>query len=257
VKLQPFEEGPVYDVPDEINSCLEQVVGKDRFIEISSGRSEPTEREKEAARACFEKLNDVQSKFVPPPATQIPFLNEESEVVNVGDVQQDFGEIGGQKVGKNIVLRGKGPPNSVVNIYIFSDPIVVTTKVDENGEWVYELNQPLTGEKHVAYATVRSKDGVVVRSSVFNFEVLAANRPITKPFLEESEATPVYSNFIKYSFILMGISVVVVMGTITYINFKKLNMQSVQKQAPGSRENLSSRGVDRKSKDNPGSGSIN
>jgi hypothetical protein len=254
VKLQPFDEGPVYDVPDEIKSCLEQAVGKDRFNEISAGRSEPTVKEKEAAWACFEKLNKVQSKFVPLPATQIPYLDEESGVIGMDDVEQDIGEIGGEKVGKKIVFKGNGPPNSVVNIYIFSDPIVVTTKVDENGEWIYELNQPLTGEKHVAYATVRSQDGKVVRSSIFSFEVIAADKPITKPYLEESKATQVSSNFIKYAFMLMGVGVVFVMGAITFINLKKLN---IQKELVGKDGNSLSGGVDGKSKDNPGSRSVN
>jgi len=112
--------------------------------------------------------------------------------------------------GGKVIFKGKGLPSSSVAIYLYSEPIVVTTKTDENGDWIYELNQPLEEEKHVAYATVRTESGNDVRSSVFSFQVLAAENIGDLPqLLDESTANETQKRFVRYALTVIPIGLIV------------------------------------------------
>lgn len=190
INPQPFEEGRVYKIPDQIKSCLTESLGEQRHNEINSGSSQPTDDEKMKGSVCFAQLNRDQSKFLPPPIEKVHFLESDPEVVKLSEVKQETQVIGQQTAGGNVVFAGQSLANTTVYIYIFSsDPIVVTTKTDENGDWVYELNQPLNGEKHIAYAAVRNEKGNYVRSSVFDFTVVAAETDIQNQLVNESQLT--------------------------------------------------------------------
>jgi hypothetical protein len=202
-----------------VESCLIQAVGELRFSEINSGQSEPTNEEMKQGDICFEKLNEEQVKFLPPPPEQIPFLEYNMETINFKSFEQEENKIEGKVFGGKVIFRGKGLPNSPVTIYIRSEPIVVTVRTDDNGDWVYELNRPLEGEKHVAYATVRTKSGKNVRSGVFDFQVLAAENVEDLPlFLDESTASETQRRFVGYALIviLIGLIVVLVLQILRY-----------------------------------------
>jgi hypothetical protein len=194
---QPFDEGLTYKVPDKVRTCLQTTLGVSVFSQISSGKREPTQSEKEKSKSCFGGINPLQKKFLPIPVEEVPFLDPEPEVIKVIVANQAKRNIRNKEVGGAIVLSGSGPPNSTVNIYIYSDPIVVTTETDENGDWVYELKNPLDGQKHIVYATVMGGDGRVVRSSVFDFTVVAADTDSIQPLLDESKSSDAQDKFVK------------------------------------------------------------
>ena len=228
VNPQPFEEVRKYQIPEFIKSCLLESLGENRFNEINSGQIQPSAEERNKADDCFAKLNSDQRKFLPAPPEEVHFLDESSDDIQIAGVTQDLQEINGVSAGGVLKLAGKSLPGSVVNLYIFSDPIVVTTKTDENGDWVYELNQPLSGEKHIAYATVRAKDGRLVRSTLINFEVQAApEESALQQFIQEEEATGTQRSFLYYSVIVLMFITVGVLGVIAIINFKKLKNPQV------------------------------
>jgi hypothetical protein len=179
-------------------------IGQSNFDELNSGKREATTNEKTQADSCFSQLQKNQLVFLPPPAEQIPFLEEKSDLVNFTNVTQETVKVKDQAIGGQVIFKGKGLPNSTVTIYIYSDPIVVTTKTDENGEWVYELNYPLEGEKHTAYATVKSS-GKYVKSSVFDFSVVAAEKNVQLELLKETTmATDIRAKFVTYAIIIIG-----------------------------------------------------
>jgi len=63
-------------------------------------------------------------------------------------------------------LAGTGTPGEVVTLYIYSDmPIVVTTTVDENGQWSYELGDTLKDGPHEVYVAINDDTGRVARKS--------------------------------------------------------------------------------------------
>lgn len=221
---QPFEEGKTYKIPESVKACLVQTVGEERYNQINSGTSEPTDTEKQKGEVCFGELNKTQVNFLPAPPEQVPYLQPDPGVINFESYFQDTKGAKSKYKGGKVIFSGKGPANSAVNIYIFSDPIVVTTKTDDNGDWVYELSQPLKGEKHIAYATVKDNSGKVVRSSVFNFTVIAAEDDLVQPLLDESRATDTTSRFIRLTTILVGVAVllVVLLGAYFYRKNMKL-----------------------------------
>lgn len=69
-----------------------------------------------------------------------------------------------------IQFTGTALPNSVVTLYIFSTPIVVTVKSDANGDWKYVLNKELSDGQHQLYtAAVTNSGKIVARSNGFGF----------------------------------------------------------------------------------------
>lgn len=221
---KPFEEGKTYKVPDEVKSCLLAAVGDARLTELSGG-SIPTDDEKNKAESCFVKLNKTQVAFLPPPVEQVPFIEIKPEVVVFSAVNQDKKKENTKVSGGKLTLSGKGPVNSTVTLYIFSDPIVVTTKTDENGEWVYELEKPLTGEKHIAYATVRESSGKMVKSTVFDFTVVASEENLENAFIPEAQTKAgIQSTFLIIAFGLIAVAfvIVVVYQSIGYM--RKMNV---------------------------------
>jgi hypothetical protein len=64
----------------------------------------------------------------------------------------------------NTSLDGTGDAGEVVTLYIYSElPIVVTTTVDENGQWSYDFEDQLKDGYHEVYVAVNDDTGKVVR----------------------------------------------------------------------------------------------
>lgn len=76
-----------------------------------------------------------------------------------------------KKDNKNyIYFEGRTKPNTLVTLYIFSNPIIVTLKSDAKGNWNYEREKRIETGKHSAFATIYD-DGVTRRSDVTSFFV--------------------------------------------------------------------------------------
>lgn len=65
----------------------------------------------------------------------------------------------------NIVFQGKGPANSIVTLYIYSNPIVVTTRTDANGNFTFTLEKDLSEGKHEVYVAIADTSGKIVEKS--------------------------------------------------------------------------------------------
>ena len=71
---------------------------------------------------------------------------------------------------KEVVFSGQALPNSFVTLYIYSTPIIVTVKTDNNGEWRYILDKELENGDHTVYiATVNNSGNIVAKSSPYLF----------------------------------------------------------------------------------------
>ncbi|MFZ6036123.1 MAG: Ig-like domain-containing protein [Patescibacteria group bacterium] len=64
-----------------------------------------------------------------------------------------------------IVISGTGPANTYLTLYIYSNPIVVTTKTDAQGNFVYTLDSGLDDGKHEVYVTVTDDTGKIEEKS--------------------------------------------------------------------------------------------
>jgi hypothetical protein len=221
VRLQPFEQGSSYKIPESVKSCLNEAVGEARLSQIITGSQQASKEEKEKTKSCFAKLNLQQIRFLPPPPEQVPFY-EESEEIILEKAEQEIKTAKQKAFGGKLTLSGKAQPNTIVTIYIYSDPIVVTTKTDENGDWVFEMQKPLNEGRHVAYALTKSDKSGYVRSAVISFEVLAAeDEPTPQVFMEEDKASEIRKKFIYYSAGLVLSITLIVTGGIYYLHAKR------------------------------------
>ncbi len=62
-------------------------------------------------------------------------------------------------------FSGKALPNSLVTLYIYSDPIVVVVKTDANGNWTYDLDSTLADGNHQVYVAATDSLGRVTAQS--------------------------------------------------------------------------------------------
>lgn len=228
IEQKPFSQEKRYTVSATVRTCLVESLGEDTFESIRTGQNQPSVQEKEITKHCFEQINDTQEKFLPPPVEMVPFIDEDPHEIAIV-YRSDSSEESTKNIfsqNEPIVLRGNGPPHSLVSIYLYSEPIVVTTTTDENGEWIYELTKPLSNEKHIAYATVKTKTGRVVRSSVFDFTVVAAEEIGPQQFVAVSTMSEVAQNrFIQTAGTLVAGAIAVILGIagIVYLFFKSRN----------------------------------
>lgn len=214
----PLEKKPVYQVPEKVNQCLVDALGEERVKKLESGQAEFTSRERTAAKACFEEIHPVQKRVLPVPPKAVPLLDESPEVIKITADLLEVVEVAPRISDRKLVFSGKALARSLVDIYIFSEPIVVTTQADENGDWVYRLNEPLQEGAHIAYAVVKDRSGESVRSSVYNFEARAAAE-VSSPLLPEERASDASQKFILYSVSLTVVTLVV--AGIVFIFVKK------------------------------------
>ncbi len=68
------------------------------------------------------------------------------------------------------LISGTALPNSFITLYIFSTPIVVTLKTDEDGGWNYRFDKELEDGTHEVYIGVTDNAGkIVAKSNGFSF----------------------------------------------------------------------------------------
>lgn len=75
-----------------------------------------------------------------------------------------------------VQITGRGIPGEVVTLFVYSSlPLVMTTRVNEDGNWTYTLKQSLVDGPHEVYVAVNDETGkVVARSSPLAFLVREA-----------------------------------------------------------------------------------
>ena len=151
-----------------------------RYQAISSGTARPTAAEFEAINKCFADSNYVlPTSFVPIAPDKVKLLTQASDVKIAGATNQI------KKTNKTSVttlkFAGKAKPSSTVILYVHSEPLVLSTQADKNGDWNYALEDPLAAGKHEVYAVVNKGDGTYQRSSPFDFVIAKAEASPLNP----------------------------------------------------------------------------
>lgn len=157
------------ELPVEAKSCLSEALGEVRAKEITVNHAQPTEAEKAKAQNCFAQVQPEQEVLMPAPSEQIPFIAVSAAENKINKVSARLRESQ-----TTLEIRGSTIPNANVDIYLFSDPIVVSTKSDANGDWYYELSYHLPEGDHQAYSVVYHPDKGLVKSDVMEFSIAAA-----------------------------------------------------------------------------------
>lgn len=97
------------------------------------------------------------------------------------------------------IISGKGLPNSFVTLYIYSTPVVVTVKTDEDGSWMYIFDKDIEDGDHEVYVGITDNEGRVVAKSnplpfVKTAEAYAEASPTVPQKIEEVEPSLLEKN---------------------------------------------------------------
>lgn len=80
-----------------------------------------------------------------------------------------------------LVFSGIAAQDSQVNLRIYSDPIVITTRADSKGNWEYIFEKPLEPGQHRVEVDIISSKGVKATSGPFNFLIARAQASADNP----------------------------------------------------------------------------
>lgn len=133
---------------------------------------------------------------------------------------------------KTLLLTGKALPNSMLAVYIFSeDPVVVTVKTDESGNWSYELSKELEDGQHEVYVAITEDDGRIVSKAEPLAFVKTAEAATVVPFSQlDSNKSPMQKstpNYILMAIALMSVCLVVALALIGILTHKYNNDEQV------------------------------
>lgn len=128
----------------------------------------------------------------------------------------------GTESAKKIAFRGKALPNSFANLYIFSIPILVTVKTDNDGYWNYTLDKELEDGSHQVYVGITDvKGNIVVKSNPLPFVKTASAVTVEEiPLALEFQDTPSFIGNNYFYGIIVTI-VVFIIGVLLLIGIKR------------------------------------
>lgn len=131
-----------------------------------------------------------------------------------------------QEGGKSIYFKGRALPDALVTLYVFSeDPIVITVKADENGDWSYELTKDLENGQHEVYVAVVKDDGKIVSKSQPLAFVKTAQAATAIPYSEfEANKSPMQksaANYVLTAIMIILVCLVIALALIGVITHKK------------------------------------
>ncbi len=114
-------------------------------------------------------------------------------------------------------FSGRGLPNSFVTLYIFSTPIVVTVKADDEGVWHYALDVELEDGNHELYvASVNSAGRIIAKSPAVPF-VKTAEAVEFAPLLRPEIVPTDPLSIIKQNLLAVGVLLLVLFGFVVVL----------------------------------------
>ncbi len=149
---------------------------------------------------------------------------------------------------KVLRIEGIGLPNVFVTIHIFSLPIVVVTKTDAHGRWVYELDRPLEDGEHEIYVVLTNNRGeITARSEAFNFVKSGAHilRLIPGAWAkeigraEEAPASPY--DILRRSFVILTLAIIILALGVALLAIGFLSKKKERVYFPSQQEIFSSK----------------
>lgn len=183
------------------------------------GRDEAAVRESldrlvSIGRLTIEQANDIRSRldgsFLEQP-TQRGI--ESPDTLRITKIENNFPRIGETQ----LVIRGIGPADTYITLFIYSNPIVVTTKTDASGNFTYTLDSDLLDGQHEIYVTITDETGKIrEKSSPFSFFVRQAQAVSEAEYLrgdvnvERVSKEPI-QNFVRLAVIII-LSIIAALG---------------------------------------------
>ncbi len=197
-----------------IQECAVVALGAVRAAEIKAGTSRPTADELVKLKSCLAQTNNViPSNYAPVAPTKIGELTKSTSTTIV-----DLSNIKTAAKKEALKITGKGQPNSQVLVYVFSEPLVITTNTDAQGNWSYTLEDPLAPGKHEVYAVVDKGDGNYQKTDPFSFVIgkasASAENPAGLSLALQNDPTPIQSN--RSLYIYLAVFSVIIAGGLLF-----------------------------------------
>lgn len=140
---------------------------------------------------------------------------------------------------QNLKIEGRGLAKAFITIYIYSEPLVLITKTDENGNFVYILDKPVPDGYHKIYLAINNNKGEIVeRSEVFTFlKTPTAVAAVVASDFTGAVVSPTESLSRTYTLVVGGVIVAGLIGALVVIGLvikgkRKSNGSSEEKNTP-------------------------
>ncbi len=150
-----------------------ELFSRDGSFEELEGRMMDLIREISASEADLERIASFGD-----PREEGVLLDEIFRITDILVDEIMIGEDGIERATK-LMIRGTGPPDSTVMLFIYSTPIMVSTRTDSEGNWSYLLERELEDGRHEVYVASVDNTG----------KILAKSDPA--PFVKEAAAIQV------------------------------------------------------------------
>lgn len=126
---------------------------------------------------------------------------------------------------KAVVFKGKAIPESYFNIFIFSkDPIVMTIKADQNGDWSYELARDLADGQHEVYVAMTEPNGKILSKSEPIAFVKTAQAisviPISQLDENKSPMQKSVASYVLVAIVIMSVCLLIALSLIGILTYK-------------------------------------
>jgi len=240
------ETAPEVEVPEEIidsdndgvSDNIEEQIGSDPYRPDSNNNDitdaeeiindlNPTSAEPLSDLVAEGKVTNEEIRVIKESLQKIAFeqptksgiLNPEKlKVIKVDNISPVIGE-------NYIVFSGVGPPNTYITLFIYSNPIVVTVKTDESGNFTYTLDKDLMDGQHEVYVTITDETGKIKeKSSPLSFFIRRTQAVTEEEYLRgdvnvDVERTTIVGNYLLIAVAIVGIVLVIILGA--YLVSKK------------------------------------
>ncbi len=138
---------------------------------------------------------------------------EAPDTLRITKIDNNFPRVGETQ----LLISGVGPAHTYVTLFIYSNPIVVTTKTDASGNFVYTLDADLLDGQHQMYVTVTDETGKIrEKSTPFAFFIRRAQAVTEEEYLRgdvdvQQTADQPIQNFIRIA-VLIVLSLIAALG---------------------------------------------
>jgi len=180
----------------------------------------------EKIKAGINPVTGEKIEYEDPRTDETAHVSRSYKVKRVELVDNDAGE-------KRLSLEGTAIPNSLITLYVYSTPVIVTVKTDERGEWSYTFDEELeTGEHNVYVATVNNSGKLIARSESIPFTQSSDAAALGTFGIGDTSVTE--NSFIQENFILVVLAILLAAVLLTLMlklnKVRKLNLYLHLKQ---------------------------
>lgn len=208
-------------------NCVVDAIGKARYEVINSGKARPTIEEIQKFKACFASSNYIlPNNFAPVEPAKVKELNR-TGAVKIENPSNTTIKNDDETEKEVLVFRGTAEPDSTVLIYVFSNPLVLTTTANANGEWTYMLEDPIEPGDHEVYTVVDRGNGVYERSDPIAFSIVGTaeaaaleSNPSGLSLRLADQVTPTKSNRSLVLYALASVGTLVVAGAVVLLSLR-------------------------------------